>query len=290
MKEQKTTFESITPKIAQRYFDTSQEEGAYSRPISSVYVHKYAREMKEGRWREDTGEELKFDWNGHLINGCHRMLAVVEAGVTLRFKVTRGYDPDIFPALDCGRHRSKGQLLGVKKVPNYNRVAAIVGAFHRLAVSGILAENNSHTNDRKNGLTNTEFYELYETDEEGFQRASEISGALYKKCRVLSPAWTGAIYYYLTHTGGFAHSEVMPFFDALFMIDTSSIVVVNMLRQQILKVSLTGQRMKASKLFALIAKTWNYYATGKTPKILRYTPGEEYPTFLTKEQILYPLK
>ena len=97
-------------------------------------------------------------------------------------------------------------------------------------------------------------------------------------------SWAGGIYYYLTHTGGYTEAEVLPFFEALFSVDTSEIAVADMLRKAITKATMSGKKLLPEMMWALTAKAWNYYVEGVTPKFLRFQPNqEELPTLKTKE-------
>ena len=53
-------------------------------------------EMQDGKWRLN-GKTICFDSTGRLLNGQHRLSAVVRSGVTLTTVVVRGLDPDLVP-------------------------------------------------------------------------------------------------------------------------------------------------------------------------------------------------
>lgn len=275
--------ETITPQQARKYFNTSQGEGKRFRPISQQYVHSYADTMKKGRWMEN-GEPIVFDTNGDLQNGCHRMLAVEEAGIPVRFLVVRGVDPEAFTTYDNGRHRTVGQLLCMQGVKNYNLVGSIVMANERLVKFGRLVENNSSAASSKGKASNDDNYQNYRRDSYGFDETASYIVKLISRCRILSGSWAGGLFYYLTHTGGYKKNEVEPFFEALFSTDTSDIATVDMLRKRITNAALSGQKLKAEMLFALIVKSWNAYITGRELKKLSYDPNKEveYPRLKLK--------
>lgn len=275
--------ETITPAKAREYYNTSQGEGKRFRPISQQYVHSYADTMKKGRWMEN-GEPIVFDSNGDLANGCHRMLAVEEAGIPVRFLVVRGVDPEAFTTYDNGRHRTVGQLLCMQGVKNYNLVGSIVLANERLIKFGRLVENNSSANQRKGKASNDDNYQNYRRDPSGFDETATYIVKLMSRVRILSGSWAGGIFYYLTHTGGYRKEEVEPFFEALFSTDTSEIAAADMLRKRITNAALSGQKLKAEMLFALFVKAWNAFITGRELKKLAYDPNKEneYPRLKLK--------
>lgn len=275
--------ETITPQKAREYFNASQGEDKKFRPISSQYVHSYADTMKKGRWMEN-GEPIVFDTNGNMVNGCHRMLAVEEAGIPVRFLVVRGVEPEAFTTYDNGRHRTVGQLLCMQGVKNYNLVGSIVLANERLIKYGRLVENNSSSSQTKGKVSNDDNYQNYRRDPSGFDNTASYICKLISRARVLSGSWAGGLFYYLTHTGGYNKDEVEPFFEALFSTDTSNVASADMLRKRITNAALSGQRLRAEMLFALIVKAWNAYITGRTLKKLSYDSNKEneYPRLKLK--------
>ena len=89
------TVEIITPSEAQAYLNNN----AKHRPIKDKKVAEYMEEMREGHWKLN-GKTICFDRNGRLLNGQHRLSAVVRSGVSLTTVVVRGLDPDLVPAKD----------------------------------------------------------------------------------------------------------------------------------------------------------------------------------------------
>ena len=55
--------------------------------------------MQNGEWKLN-GKSICFDWNGRLLNGQHRLSAVVRSGVPLTTLVVRGLDPALVPTQD----------------------------------------------------------------------------------------------------------------------------------------------------------------------------------------------
>lgn len=87
------TVEVISPQEAQAYLNNN----AKHRPIKEKKVAEYMAEMVDGKWRLN-GKTICFDSTGRLLNGQHRLSAVVRAGISLTTVVVRGLDPDLVPA------------------------------------------------------------------------------------------------------------------------------------------------------------------------------------------------
>ncbi|KAF7277615.1 hypothetical protein GWI33_002970, partial [Rhynchophorus ferrugineus] len=77
--------ETITPDLARQYlaFNT------HNRNVRSYRVKGYAADMRDGRWTLN-GEAIKFSADGTLLDGQHRLQAVIEADVAVQMLVVRG--------------------------------------------------------------------------------------------------------------------------------------------------------------------------------------------------------
>lgn len=95
------TIETITPEIAAQLLGTM----AGNRRLRQRAVQTYAREMIGGKWLLN-GEAIKIARNGQLIDGQHRLNAVLMAKVAVRMCVVRGVDETAIITLDTGVGRS----------------------------------------------------------------------------------------------------------------------------------------------------------------------------------------
>jgi len=111
--------ETITPSIAKKMLELN----AINRPLSEATVIKYANDIREGRWSYN-GQDIIFSNNGFLIDGQHRLHAIVRTGEAVEVGVKRGVPAQSFTTIDAGRTRTAGDVLAIMNVPRYNRVAA----------------------------------------------------------------------------------------------------------------------------------------------------------------------
>lgn len=97
----------VTPELAARWL---ADHNAGNRSISKHIVRNYAAEMAAGNWKL-THQGPAFDDTGRLIDGQHRLAAVVESRVSIPMHVTFGADPETFTVLDIGYKRQAGHLI-----------------------------------------------------------------------------------------------------------------------------------------------------------------------------------
>ena len=90
--------ETITPEKASGYLKKNKNNRAVSAPL----VSRMAREMREGLWAEN-GETIVFNGDGRLLDGQHRLMAVVESGETIRSLVVTRVPATAFQTIDTGK-------------------------------------------------------------------------------------------------------------------------------------------------------------------------------------------
>lgn len=116
---------TVTPHMARAWL----AENGSNRSLRRILIRTYANEMMAGRWRV-TGEAIQFGTDGRLLNGQHRLNAVIMADTAVPMLVVSGVDPDAQLVMDSGAKRTASDALSFLGVPN----AAIVAAIGRLAL------------------------------------------------------------------------------------------------------------------------------------------------------------
>lgn len=95
------TVEKVTPAMAAQLLGTMSG----NRQLRMRMVNRYAREMIAGKWQLN-GESIKVSHQGKLIDGQHRLNAVIQSGVSVQMVVIRGVDAAAFLTLDTGVSRN----------------------------------------------------------------------------------------------------------------------------------------------------------------------------------------
>lgn len=266
--------ETITPEKAQEYLNKS----GGNRNISKVVVDSYAITMKEGKWLLN-GEAIVFDIDDILLNGHHRLHAIIKAGVPIQTFVTRGVEHDSYTTFDCGRHRTVGQLIGMQGIANYNTVAAAISTSYKLANNLAVGEN--HGIEKGRGRTNTFMIELFNQDRELYVECGAFAVEMRHKCNILESSIIGGVTHFLVRNCGYNKEFVKGFFRSVCSLDTCELPILDMLRKRLIENKTSLRKTPRVVIVALIIKTWNFYVSGKTRKILAFDPSkEEYPKFI----------
>lgn len=100
-----------------------------NRSVRQGAVARYRSDMADGRWTF-TGDPIRFDTEGNLIDGQHRLTALSELeGATIPMLVIRGIPAAAQGSMDQGIKRTPGDQLGLLGYRDSNRIAAAVKQF-----------------------------------------------------------------------------------------------------------------------------------------------------------------
>lgn len=111
----------ITPKQAEELLGRNVE---LNRRVNTALVERYATDMRNGDWSEENGETIKIATDGTLLDGQHRLSAVVLSGRPVRFLVVKNIAPEALATVDTGKSRSFADVLHMSGQENARRVAA----------------------------------------------------------------------------------------------------------------------------------------------------------------------
>jgi hypothetical protein len=131
-KTMKTVVEKIGPATATKYLECAPP----NRRVDPKIVDSFAKLMIGGRWRH-THQGIAFNETHGLVDGQHRLHAIVKSGKTVTMNVARGLTGDDIMVIDSGKARTAGDRLMIAGVVTGSAaiVAAIVTAM-AIAESG----------------------------------------------------------------------------------------------------------------------------------------------------------
>jgi hypothetical protein len=113
--------QSVTPKKAAEYL----ERNTANRPLSQRTVKDFAQAMRRGEWRV-THQGIAFDTTGALVDGQHRLAAIVEADQPVEITVFTEVPVGAFDVLDTGKRRNAADVLAIEGEKSAVMLAAMV--------------------------------------------------------------------------------------------------------------------------------------------------------------------
>ena len=143
--------EDITPERAADLLS----QKASNRSLSETMVARYASDIAMGRWKV-TGDTVKIDKKGKLIDGQHRLAAVIAAGIPIKTYVVYGIESAAMDVMDSGKKRTPGDMLHILGYKSTHRLAAIA----RWLIT--IKYDLTNTKTRSFKPTNTEIRDIVE--------------------------------------------------------------------------------------------------------------------------------
>ena len=274
--------ETITPAIAEEFLAININ----NRNVNQRTVDDYATQMKKGLWTLN-GEPIIISSNNTILDGQHRLLAVVKSNTTIQSLVVWGVDgKSAFATIDTGRTRTAGDMLSIVKIPNSKNIATGITQYFNLSSSG----HNSTILGNPLGLrtikrSKAEVVEFYEKHADLLQAIQSNSQKNFKRMRLMQKGALFAIELYLILDKEYDVDYVFEFFDKLFSGEGVENRTILLLRERLIAHITNTKLLTTTQRLVYIIKTWNAYVTGDELKLLRYRAAEEgVPDFLSASE------
>jgi hypothetical protein len=239
-----------------------------NRNLRPSYVSSLARQMTQGFWKI-AGDPLRFDVDGNLLDGQHRLNAIIESNTHQQFVVIVGLDATTQTVMDSGIKRSFADTLRMRGESHWNLTAAIT----RMVC---LWENGFAAHDLISGSNSPGNAALLAT----FERRTDINDAALAAQRVDSKfkiparvfgfAWIQFGEIDTDDRDGFYHRLNKLEFTGPN--DPISRFYVTMTHD-----AASVRRLPTLAKYALLIKTWNFYRDGAEVKNLRWRRGGNKP-------------
>ena len=245
-----TKVETITP---QRALDILQNN-AKNRNLDKSLVMHFANQMKDGGWRL-TGQGISLADDGTLIDGQHRLAAIVKCRQPQKFIVTYGLNyNEVYPVYDTGKVRTAKDVLSINNV----KYAGPIGSAIRLKLA--LDKNvSSYYNALKS--TNTEILNEYGKHRDKYDIYIRLSTSYYNKLKILTKPTLCGILCHLDTKKHNDPTKIKCFFDQLYGVESVTNYTIEILRSVLVNNLAQRERMNINTKLRYIAKVWNAYIT-----------------------------
>lgn len=180
-----------TPKIVMLTPDEAVnllEYNRHNRPLNEQHVKRIARQIIDGKWRFN-GDTIKISTGNDILDGQHRLWAVVEAKMPIETILIRGIEPEAFSTIDTLRKpRSGSDILAMVGVTGPRSTISV-------ALQWLIRwqrKTLESYRDPVNRIENSDIEQAY-TDNPGIARAAERA----KKLRGITNTGLLAFFYYV---------------------------------------------------------------------------------------------
>jgi len=115
----------VTPEIAAKYL----KNNVNNRDVKPGVVEAYAAQMRNNEWKEGNPQPISFSVSGLLIDGQHRLSAIIKSGKAQRLMIAENVSDDMFSVIDRGSKRTPGDIFKMADIKNPILTSAIIVKF-----------------------------------------------------------------------------------------------------------------------------------------------------------------
>jgi len=267
LKQNKMEFKKIlvTPTLAKQYLEANTQNRRVKKPV----VDRYANDILNGRWKADTAEFIKISKNGIVLDGQHRLCAVVKSDTPTFFHIAFDVDDSVFSVLDTGSNRNASDCFKIKGIKNDTILPSMIAFYYAFS-------NNVSTKggDKDKKMTNEQLVLEYYKDEEKWQKIAKKAMAWYNSfAKILPPSFIGGFY---ARTFELYGEKADDFMDMLCSGNNISNNSISLLRQKLIKDKISLKKISQPIKLAFTVKTWNNFINEiHGTKVLKYSPDKE---------------
>jgi hypothetical protein len=249
-----------------------------NRKLIRSRVANLARAIERGEWTPD-GNPIRVSDKGVLLDGQHRLSAIVESDTPVPVILLTGLSADSQLVMDSGKARSFHDYLTIRGI----------GDAHQMAATTTLLWNYEHGIFTWRGTdwfsrptpTHQQLWELFQKREDDIRLGSLQGKAVNRVVRisrsVVSVAWIvlGAVE---CDKCGPVPPDLDDFYDQLAMRKVAEFdsitLLIKLMNAKDRAPGISGPSVYSQKVqMALVLKAWNYYREGRPIQTLRFSLG-----------------
>jgi hypothetical protein len=175
----RTETRTLTPEDARQLLDNSKTN---NRTLTQAAINRYVKDMVDGNWKL-SADGISIDTAGNILNGHHRLHAVIQSKTAQEFRVTYDADPETFDVYDTGKNRTGKDILVLQGLES--RTARIISSAIPLIISWERNKILTKTIDqRQNGNANHTIREFYDNNK-GVYISAKFTQSLPRHAKLL---------------------------------------------------------------------------------------------------------
>jgi hypothetical protein len=240
------------------------ERNVSNRVLRRNRLAEFKRDMLAGNWL-DVGDPVRFDTNGDMCDGQHRMMALVNAAVIspsiqFEFLVIRGIQPEHRHVIDTGTRRSAGDQLRIAGHKNHSMLASAAKWCAMFDRKALYASDSS-----AKSITHAEILDYVNEHPELVNMVNRTASTLRRRIDV-PPGYIAAAFY-LCHRKN--RRDAQDFFeraaDGVGLPDKDPVLA---LRSRLRDLDKTRANLPGEMWLGLLLRAWNARREGRTMRTL----------------------
>lgn len=260
----KTKEVNVTPTMARGWM----EKNTKNRPSNAKHTSWLASQMTAGKWKLNP-QPIIFNGDGTLLDGQHRLMAVIESGKTVKMNIVTGAASDVFDVLDTNRTRTAGDVLAIQ---GYANAKVLAGAIQFLL--NFNSGNHTYGGRSRISTSNAIIADYVQKRPELCEWAAE-GLEFHKNFRLLGQKAAVGMYCILKNK----HPRlVKEFYEKVFFGENlERDEPANLFRVKMINDQLSYKKLKSTTKLAIFIKAWNAFKEGTKVTHLRYLDTENFP-------------
>lgn len=249
---------TITPTMARKFL----EKNTMNRPLNQQNLDALIKEINYNNFYV-TGESIKIATDGTLLDGQHRLEAILHSGKAVKMFLMEGLEKDSFKYMDTGRSRQASDVLAIEGVANASKIAGMVKFIinFKNGFYSDAAQNMSKyriTNSKISDFTNKHLKSLQDSYDFGFGKGK----------RLISGGIIASLHYIFK---GIDEKKADDFINKLVTgTELTSGTPIHQLRERFISDQRSTRKMPSRERIALICKAWNLVRQNKKVNSLRW--------------------
>lgn len=263
----KTVVREITPELANELLNRN----GINRNLNQRLVDGLVHEMKTGNWKL-TGQGITISKTGKLLDGQHRLSAIIQYGKGVQMLIIYGIDDEAFAVYDCGKKRSARDIFDIASIPNSTNIAAGIRAYigRRDYNVETTIDSIGYVANRGFTISNLDVLNEYKSDPEFYQKLTNVCQVCYTKLRIFSQTTLFGFAAYIIKIRKYDEDYVYQFIKEISGIIDPSVDSTKLLRDSFIRDKVAIKRMDNKTKSAIFNKAWNHFIKKSTLKILKY--------------------
>jgi len=263
-----TKIVNITAEYAKKLLSTEHE--SQMRRRNERHVANLARIMSGGNWQDLNGDTIVIDTDNMVIDGQHRLLAVIESGMAITTLLVTGVRPEAYYSIDL-QNKTRG-MRDVLAIDGYQNTTALATMLRNVWYYSRGISSGGRVVPAVQDLIG-----LLESDKDRFLESIKWG----RKLKGLMSVGQSSFLYYIFSDK--SQADAQGFFTPLKTgIGFKAGDPVKLLRDRLIADSYARVKIPKAERLGLAITAWNSYREGKHVRCLRWArkDGNKLPEVL----------
>lgn len=247
--------ELITPEVAEKMLKKNPE----NRKLQPLLSARYSKDMEQGRWKFNNST-IGLCIDGTLMDGQHRLSAIVKTGLSAEMIVVRNLERDAFSTIDIGKKRNLSDFLAIR---GYQYTTRLSGALRLISMFAQEKEVLLHAMKSRTNASLDELFDMMQNIPELQVECTHVISKYPTLIKYIGASCAIALFHLFKKKD---EALALELFDALntgHMLDMNS--TIYQCRDLLIKHRMEsdlGRYRNAGATLYLIVRTWNLMRNG----------------------------